>query len=251
MTSPGCLPLSFPSLSLDSPPAPLFPILPTDPTTTPLLQLLPPEIIEQIAFQLARLTPTGPPTALFPFLSVSQRVYSILGPRNEGFYADLFKERFDWKSIERRWETMKRIEDKREKKSMLFGLGKDEEVQFLPNDDLKLTFGSFTRASSPSDLPVSNSVWRSLTSRDWCAEFKRRCTVLTKIRTAAITGVIPPGSSRPSSPRLQPTSLAGEYKSAIGEPDELTQNLWTCYLMLLENGQLGFVRQHSTMVLIK
>lgn len=130
---------------------------------------------------------------------------------------------------------LKTIEDRREKRAML----QEETNEFRPDDDLKLTFGSFTRASSPSDVPFSASPWRPLTSKDLAVEFKRRCTVLTRMRSAALSGVIPPNSSRPSSPRLHPSAgLGEEYRSALGEPDELTQNLWTCYLMLLENGTL-------------
>jgi hypothetical protein len=93
------LPLAFPYLSLDSPP-------PDAPRPLgPCLVDLPPELIEQVAFQLCRQTPQGPPSALVPFLLVSRRIYAVLGPRNEGFYSDLFKERFDWKSVERRWAT--------------------------------------------------------------------------------------------------------------------------------------------------
>lgn len=130
------------------------------------------------------------------------------------------------------WDCrLKTIEDKREKRALLEGVS-----EVRPDDDLKFSFGSFTRASSPSDIPISSSPWRPLTSRDLCIEFKRRCTVLTRLRSAGLSGVIPPNSSRPSSPRLQPTTTLGDYKTTLGEPDELTQNLWTCYFMLLENG---------------
>lgn len=248
------LPLAFPFLSLNSPSPPFQPV----PLPSPLisaLETLPPELIEQIAFQLCRQTPQGPPTPLLSLLLVSRHIYNVLGPRNEGFYSDLFKERFDWKSVERRWATvrqpcvrlggrltglrraqMKTIEDKREKRALLEGV-----TEVRADEDLKLTYGSFTRASSPSDIPVSSSTWRPLTSKDLAIEFKRRCTVLTRLRSAGLSGVIPPNSSRPSSPRLQAMPTVGEYRSALGEPDELTQNLWTCYFMLLENGEFVFV----------
>lgn len=125
---------------------------------------------------------------------------------------------------------MKNIEDKREKRALL------ENVTEVRPADIKLTYGSFTRPSSPSDLiPESTSPWRPLTSKDLAAEFKRRCTVLTRLRSAAMSGQIPPTSSRPSSPRLQAFTPGGN-RTTLTEPDELTQNLWTCYLMLLENG---------------
>lgn len=126
---------------------------------------------------------------------------------------------------------MKTIEDKREKKALLEGV-----TELRPAEHLKLTYGSFTRPSSPTEYLVeSSSSWRPFTSRDFAVEFKRRCTVLTRMRRAAMGGQIPPSSSRPSSPRLQAFTPKGN-RTTLSEPDELTQNLWTCYLMLLENG---------------
>lgn len=213
-------------LSLNSPPR-------ETPAPPSAFDSLPQELLEHIGAQLSRLSPLGPPTTLLPLLLVSRRFNDTLGAANDGFYSDLFKERFDWKSVDRRWNKMKQIEDMREKREVLEGGG----VEARPDGDLKLTYGSFTRPSSPSELPLSTSPWRPLTTRDYAAEFKRRCVVLTKVRMASTTGVIPPNSSRPSSPRLQPLfSAAGSYKSTLDEPDELTQNLWTCYLMLSENG---------------
>lgn len=224
------LPLDFPLLSLDSPPR--EEVAPAPRRRAPI-EALPHELIEYIAAELAAMAPLGPPSTLAPLLLVSRRFHDVLGPRNDGFYADLFKARFDWRSIERRWTTMRNIEDKREKRDLLDGI---MEVTTRPDDDLKLHFGSFTRPSSPSDWPVSSSPWRPLTNRDYAIEFKRRCAVLIRMRSAATTGIIPPNSSRPSSPRLEPLTAPGQFKSTLGEPDDLTQNLWTCYLMLLENG---------------
>lgn len=212
-----------------------LPFFLNEPRTLTSFELLPPEIIEEIAFHLCRHRPFGPPIHLLPFLSVSRRIYSVLGPRNEGFYADLFKERFDWKSVERRWNELNVIEDRREKRDLL------ESVSEVKADaDLTLSYGSFTRSSSPGYMPTSTSPWRPLTSKDLCIELKRRCLVLSRLRSAALSKAIPPSSSRPSSPRLH-ASTPGEYKSALGEPDELTQNLWTAYLMLLENGKPSLI----------
>ncbi|KAM0754135.1 hypothetical protein T439DRAFT_172170 [Meredithblackwellia eburnea MCA 4105] len=232
---------------------------PTTTTAKTTFESLPQELIELIAFSLCAQVPLGPPTSLFPLLLVSRRFYTVLGPRNDGFYADLFKARFDWRSIERRWTTMHNIEEQREKRALLDGIiassseqHRENVMPMRPDDDLKLHFGSFTRPGSPSSdhqlIPVESSPWRALTNRDYAIEFRRRCTVLNRMRTAAITGVIPPNSSRPSSPRLEPlastTTLSSghgnathqhQYKSTLGEPDDLTQNLWTCYLMLIEN----------------
>ena len=223
---------SFPALSLDSP----------KPTArlVPAFELLPPELIEQIAFQLCRQTPVGPPTPLLTLLGTSRAFYDVLGPRNEGFYADLFKERFDWKSVERRWKIMRDIEDKREKRELLLQV-----TATKADEDLVLSAeSSFTRSNSPNTsdyIPSSSSPWRPLTSKDLALEFKRRNTVLTRMRRAVMSGVIPPSSSRPntpraSSPKLGPMTSTNTFKLAIAEPDELTQNLWTCFLMLLENG---------------
>lgn len=135
---------------------------------------------------------------------------------------------------------MKCIEDRREKKALLAAV-----TELRPDEDLKFeALGSFTRPTSPNDLPPpSTSVWRSFTSKDLAIEFKRRWIVLTKMRSAAKQGHIPPTSSRPSSPRLQAQQLFGmspteatNKQLRVPEPDELTQNMWTCYLMLLENG---------------
>jgi hypothetical protein len=84
------------TLSLQSPPS--------QPTFAPsLIEALPFELLEKIAAAVCRQTPTGPPTALLSLLVLSRRFYDVLGPRNEGFYSDLFRERFDWRSAERRW----------------------------------------------------------------------------------------------------------------------------------------------------
>lgn len=236
------------TLSLQSPP----PAHPSSlhPPVSPI-ESLPFELLEKIAAAVCRQTPIGPPTAIISLLVLSKRFYDVLGPRNEAFYADLFRERFDWRSAERRWAQvgqhgcrtktaadlsvwqMKTIEDKREKKALLAGA-----TETRPAEDLKLTFGSFTRPSSPSEhIEESSSPWRPFTSKDLAVELKQRCAVLTRIRRASVDGQIPPSSSRPSSPRLQACTPGGK-RTSLSEPDELTQNLWTCYLMLLENGAL-------------
>jgi hypothetical protein len=210
----------------------------------PRLHSLPPELLEQIASALVRQTQSGPPSCLIGLIVLNSRFYDILGPSNHGFYSDLFKERFDWKSVQRRWNIMGRIEDKREKRSLLL-----EVIQVKADVDLVLNpAGSFTRSNSPNSimdfLSLSTSTWRPLTSKDLAIEFKRRCTVLTKMRRASLSGIIPPSSSRPnsprpSSPRLTPMTPTESFRLPLADPDELTQNLWTCYLMLLENGRLN------------
>ncbi|SCV69543.1 BQ2448_2563 [Microbotryum intermedium] len=227
-------------------------------TMAPLspFEQLPPELIEAIAFAVCRQSPIGVPSSLLSVFLISKRFYDVLGPRNEGFYADLFRQRFDWRSVERRWATvntlsnyapvadvseskltllvlcyqMKAIEDKREKKWVLL----ESATEARPANNLKFTVGSFTRPNSPSEyLLKPTSVWRPLMSRDLAPELKRRCTILTRMRSAALAGSIPPSSSRPSSPRMQ--AMVSPNGPVLTEPDELTQNLWTCYLMLLEN----------------
>ncbi|GAA5866018.1 hypothetical protein JCM8547_002916 [Rhodosporidiobolus lusitaniae] len=195
------------------------------------LESLPPELIELVGRAVCRLTPVGPPSELRHLLVLSRRFYEVLGPKNAGFYSDLFKERFDSRSIERRWAMLRHIEEKREKRALLSAL-----PEIKPDDDLQLNpTSSFTRPSSPSDFLLDNkSPWRPLTNRDYAAEFKRRCSVLTKMRRAAMSGQIPPSSSRPSSPRMQ-AFTPKNGRTTLSEPDELTQNLWTCYLMLIEN----------------
>lgn len=216
----------------------------------PSLDGLPQELIELMGLHLCRQTPVGPPVSLLPLMVLNTRFYDIFGPNNHGFYADLFKERFDWVSVKRRWETMKKIEDKREKRVLLNQVLVNTTTK-IPNEDLILNpAGSFTRSNSPNGslsdlLPVSTSTWRPLTSKDLAVEFKRRCTILTKMRRASLSGVIPPSSSRPNSPRpgsprLAPMTPTESFKLPIAEPDELTQNLWTCYLMLLENGEFCY-----------
>lgn len=107
-------------------------------------------------------------------------------------------------------------------------------------------------SSSTSSPHVNLNPWDPLTNRDYANELVRRSRVLTKLRLAA--NPLPPSSSlsssqhsreapqgqtfssRPSSPRsMSFTPTRGRTK--LNEPDELTQNLWTCYLMLLENGK--------------
>ncbi|KAK4053082.1 hypothetical protein OIV83_001817 [Microbotryomycetes sp. JL201] len=217
---------------------------PTPAATTPMateqytmpssmIERLPVELLERIALAVVRShNPVGPPTSLVTLLLLSKRFNDVLGSRNnEGLYAELFRERFDWESIERRRAIMEIIEEKREKRKLLEGA-----IEVRPHDDLKLDpLGSFSRPSSPSQyVPEPASPWRPFTSRDLATEFKRRCAVLTKMRAAVMSGQIPPSSSRPSSPRLQAFTPRG-IRQTLPEPDGLTQNLWTCYLMLLEN----------------
>ncbi|GAA5890371.1 hypothetical protein JCM6882_008811 [Rhodosporidiobolus microsporus] len=208
---------------------------PTEPIQLSTIESLPPELIELIGRAVCRLEPVGPPSQLRHLLVLSRRFYEVLGHRNAGFYADLFKERFDSRSTERRWALMRNIEEKREKRALLSAL-----PEIKPDDDLELNpLSAITRPSSPFDSfhpdgKGDESPWRPLTNRDYAAEFKRRCSVLTKMKRAVASGAIPPSSSRPSSPRLQAfTPKNGRTK--LSEPDELTQNLWTCYLMLIEN----------------
>ncbi|BGP14001.1 hypothetical protein JCM10213v2_001939 [Rhodosporidiobolus nylandii] len=208
-------------------------------TPTPLAPLcarstiesLPNELIEGIARALCRLQPTGPPSALLAVLLTSRRFYEVLGPKNAGFYADLMRERFDTDSIDRRWALMRRIEGKREKRALLSSL-----PEIKPDEALQLNpYSSFDPSSSTFLADDSDtSPWRPLTNKDYAADFKRRCSVLTKMRRAAAGGAIPPSSSRPSSPRLQ-AFTPKNGRTRLSEPDELTQNLWTCYLMLIEN----------------
>lgn len=128
---------------------------------------------------------------------------------------------------------MQVIEEKREKRALLHSV-----TEVKPDDELKLISSGFTRLSSPSELMKHHSTtpWSPFTSRDLSTELRRRYTILTRMRRAVLAGQIPPSSSRPSSPRLQAFTPAGT-KTTLAEPDELTQILWTCYLMLLENGQ--------------
>ena len=86
-------------LSLQSPP-PGQPIPLPGPSA---IEALPSELLEKIAAAVCRQTPTGPPSSLISLLVLSKRFYDVLGPRNEAFYAELFRERFDWRSAERRW----------------------------------------------------------------------------------------------------------------------------------------------------
>lgn len=133
---------------------------------------------------------------------------------------------------------MKTIEDRREKKALLASVS-----EVRPDDSVKFeAMASFTPASL---VHTNTSPWRPLTSIDLAREFKRRCIVLTKMRRASLAGVMPPTTSRPASPRLQAQQLAmspdgREHELNLPEPDDLTQNLWTCYLMLLENGESGY-----------
>ena len=203
----------------------------------PTFENLPPELIEHIACCLLRLAPGGPPRDLLNLLVLSKTIYVALS--QDGFYADLFKERFDWKSVERRWRTMRDIEDKREKRMLL------EEVSSVrATAELVLNpAGSFTRSNSPNSdyITTSSSPWRKLTSKDLAIEFKRRYSVMSRMRVAALSGSIPASSSQPSTPRLGSPRMntmtpTGPFKLSVAEPDDLTQNLWTVYLMLLENG---------------
>ncbi|BGP46158.1 hypothetical protein JCM10450v2_001998 [Rhodotorula kratochvilovae] len=231
LASPSLLSSGLESVSLantPSPPPPEERLRPRAPST---IESLPSELIEAVGKAVARLDAVGPPSELANLVVLSRRFYDVLGPKNAGLYADLFKERFDAAPLERRWAQMRRIEEKREKRALLETL-----PEVKPDADLQLDAGmSFTRPSSPDNLePDNKSPWRPLTNRDYASEFRRRCAVLAKMRGAVRNRAIPPSSSRPSSPRLQAfTPKSGKAK--LPEPDELTQNLWTCYLMLLEN----------------
>ena len=250
------------------------------PATRPYtpFERLPPELIELIAYSLCRSTSTvGPPQGLVQLLLVSKRFEGVLSfKRNKGFYSGLFKERFDQKSIERRWNIvrvlslsfslltlevgadrkrvyqMRNIEEKREKLHLLQTLPDTK-----PSGEIHLNpSSSFTRPSSPSShsldddrheheydkpslSPTLDSPWCPLTNRDYAFELKRRCSILTQMRRSVKEGGFFEkggiGSSRPASPRsISFTPRRGT--SRLFEPDELTQCLWTTYLMLLENG---------------
>ncbi|GAA5957651.1 hypothetical protein JCM3765_001467 [Sporobolomyces pararoseus] len=198
-------------------------------------ELLPPELIEQITHHLIFETcQTGPPNGLLNLVLVSKRFERVLNfNKNSGFYAQVFKQRFDSKGVERRWEIMRNISEKREKLLLLETLpeSKASEEIFLNPES------SFTRPSSPTRSNCSP--WDPLTSRDYALELVRRCQVLTRMRLAVINEGQPWNSllsSRPSSPRMMSfTPRNGTTK--LSEPDELTMNLWTCYLMLLENDE--------------
>lgn len=73
------------------------------------MESLPPELIEAVGHAVCRLTPFGPPSELRSLLVLSHRFYDVLGPSNAGFYANLFKERFDYHSAERRWAQVRLV----------------------------------------------------------------------------------------------------------------------------------------------
>lgn len=91
------------NLSLQNTPSPE----PETPRSYSAMESLPPELIEAIGHAVCRLTPVGPPTEIRNLLILSRRFYDVLGPRNAGFYANLFKERFDHRSAERRWAQVR------------------------------------------------------------------------------------------------------------------------------------------------
>lgn len=91
------------NLSLQNTPSPE----PETPRAYSPMESLPPELIEAIGHAVCRLTPVGPPTEIRNLLILSRRFYDVLGPRNAGFYANLFKERFDHRSAERRWAQVR------------------------------------------------------------------------------------------------------------------------------------------------
>lgn len=90
------------SLSLQASPEP------EERTPLSVMECLPPELIEAIGHAVCRLNPVGPPTEICSLLLLSRRFYEVLGPSNAGFYANLFKERFDYRSAERRWAQVSR-----------------------------------------------------------------------------------------------------------------------------------------------
>jgi hypothetical protein len=194
---------------------------------------LPPELIEEISFNFLRSNSSniGPPKGLTNLLLISKRFQQVLSLKsNKGFYSDLFKERFDWKGIERRWNFMRNIEEKREKKWLLL---QQTCSTTKPSDSI---FLNPTSSFSSTSSSLSSSPWDPLTNRDYALELIRRCQVLTLMRKSSEKGglLINQGSSRPTSPRLMSfTPTRGKTK--LSEPDELTSNLWTCYLMLIEN----------------
>ncbi|KAJ7153509.1 hypothetical protein C8R43DRAFT_1106735 [Mycena crocata] len=62
---------------------------------------LPPEILEQIAYELVCLTPLGPPAALVPLLLTCKSVYNLLFD-NAPFYSRIFRFKFDASAVARR-----------------------------------------------------------------------------------------------------------------------------------------------------
>ncbi|CAE7109926.1 unnamed protein product [Rhizoctonia solani] len=65
---------------------------------------LPPEVTQQIAVSVCRLTPLGPPSELATLLRVSRSVYAALCPQNNpGLHARIFRINFDWRAPTRRF----------------------------------------------------------------------------------------------------------------------------------------------------
>lgn len=131
-TSPtlSSLPLAFPGLSIHSPPPsnpgdPLTPSTQNPPSTNhsqppsistyfdslpslaqaPPIFRLPQELLELVGLELCRLRRSGPPSELVSVLLTCKRFNLMLGKGNDGFYADLFRERFDYASVCRRWQS--------------------------------------------------------------------------------------------------------------------------------------------------
>jgi len=62
-------------------------------------------LLELVGLSLCRLEPAGPPREVVNLLLTCKRFNLMLGKGNDGFYADLFRERFDYLSVSRRWQT--------------------------------------------------------------------------------------------------------------------------------------------------
>ncbi|ESK93284.1 hypothetical protein Moror_14547 [Moniliophthora roreri MCA 2997] len=71
--------------------------------TTSILESIPPEILEQIAYHVAVDSFLGPPSNIISLLSISRRMYSCLSPSsNTCLYAKIFSHKFDLLAAMRR-----------------------------------------------------------------------------------------------------------------------------------------------------
>ncbi|KEI37590.1 uncharacterized protein L969DRAFT_96118 [Mixia osmundae IAM 14324] len=163
--------------------------------STTLLSL-PPEIVGLIGFFAGQAAHFTPPTDLLNLMLVSSDLFTCLSPKhNPGLYSDLFRDRFDSAALKRRTHLPLKL------------ISLDSDHEQLSEDRAKIQ------------------------ARQVAAEYQHRVRILRNMRRNTL--------KYPEEIHdLARNGGSGTHTPARGillDEEELAQELWTAYLMLLEN----------------
>lgn len=225
------------------------------------LSSLPPEVVEAIAFKAGLQHPHEPPTSLLTLLLLNRSFYHLLRPSsNARLYSRLFKQRFDVQALERRFGRGAEAASAGgagrggKGKASLVGAGVAAHVgcraKSEPRHEGSLVISTSKANPSPASqdfaaatFPAirspsasgqcSPSASSPLTARQLADAFIDRIAFLKRLRRCARESTLESvgGSGGVTSNRPIP------HHELFGEANQrqLTKDLWTAYLMVLEN----------------